>query len=360
MRIHTVVVFVLSLTLLASSSLLASDSETRRTLGGKPDFSGVYDASTLTPLERPVQFGDRLFLTPKEVKDIAEEERALMARGNAPTDGDRGAPEAGGAALVGFEDRRQEAELFGAGNVGAYNTFWFDRGEGALAIKGQYRTSIITDPANGRRPVMHPEVEATFTKWFSNFFRNDGTAWWLNEEGPGPYDDHELRPAAERCLIGFVEGPPIVPGLYNNFVRLVQTPQHMMILNEMIHDVRIVRMDSEHINDNIRKWLGDSIGWWEADSLVIETTNFRDVTGLVGASRNLKLTERLTVLDEGDLQYSFTVDDPTVWTKNWSGDFVLANSDERVFEYACHEGNYALGNVMRGARLLEQKQLTAR
>ncbi|MCZ6658959.1 MAG: hypothetical protein O7C67_16845, partial [Gammaproteobacteria bacterium] len=132
-----------------------------------------------------------------------------------------------------------------------------------------------------------------------------------------------------------------------------QTPEYVMIMNEMIHDARIVRIDSAHVSEEIRKWLGDSIGWWEGDTLVIETTNFREQTGLLVASRNLTVTARLRALDGGHLQYSFTVDDPTVWTSPWSGDYVWVKSGERVYEYACHEGNYALGAVMKGARLLE-------
>ena len=355
MRTRTFVIAWLGLLALATSVLGAQLPEIRRMSDGKPDLSGTFDAATLTPLERPPKFGDRLFLTREEVKRIAEEEQALMDKGNAPTLGVRQAPAVGGAPLVGFEDRRQEAELFGAGNVGAYNVFWFDRGENAFSIDGKFRTSIITDPPNGRKPPMHPEAGTAFAKLFSNFLRNDGTAWWLDGEGPGPYDDLELRPAAERCLLGFVEGPPTLPSLYNNFVRVVQTPEYVMIMNEMIHDARIVRMDSEHVSKEIRKWLGDSIGWWEGDTLVIETTNFRDQTGLVGATRNLKVTERLVALDGDHLQYSFTVDDPTAWTSTWSGDYVWAKSDERVYEYACHEGNYALAAIMKGARLLEEE-----
>ncbi len=354
MKTRTVIVALLGLLILAATACSAQRPEIARMSDGKPDLSGTFDAATLTPLERPAQFGDRLFLTKEEVNRIAEEEQALMDKGNAPTLGAREAPAVGGAPLVGFEDRRQEAELFGAGNVGAYNVFWFARGDNAFSIDGKFRTSIITDPPNGRRPPMLPEVGEAYAKFFESFLRNDGTAWWLDEEGPGPYDDLELRPAAERCLIGFVEGPPTLPSLYNNFVRVVQTPEYVMIMNEMIHDARIVRIDSAHVSEEIRKWLGDSIGWWEGDTLVIETTNFRDQTGLLGASRNLKVTERLSALDGGNVQYSFTVDDPTVWTSTWSGDYVWAKSDQHVYEYACHEGNYALGAIMKGARLLEE------
>ena len=353
MRIRTVISCCSLLAISACSTTRTESPDIASSSDTRPNLSGIYDAATLTPLERPPQYGNRLYLTREEVERIAEEERALMDKGNAPTDANREAPAVGGSALVGFEDRRQEAELFGAGNVGAYNVFWFDRGENAFSINGKYRTSIITDPANGRRPPMHPDIGELNAKLFSNFLRNDGTAWWLDEDGPGPYDSHERRPITERCIVGFVEGPPMIPSLYNNFVRVVQTDEYVMIMNEMVHDARIVRMNAEHISQDIRRWLGDSIGWWEGETLVIETTNFRDQTGLRGGSRNLKVIERLSALDNGSLKYSFTINDPSVWTSTWSGDYVWASSDERVYEYACHEGNYALGAVLRGARLLE-------
>jgi hypothetical protein len=339
--------------IVTSTSLFAQSLAIQRTADGRPDFTGTFNAATLTPLERPKRFAGKVFLSAEEVQRITEEEQRLMKKGNAPTVGAREAPAVGGAALVGFEDRRQEAERLGAGNVGGYNVFWFDRGETAFSINGKYRTSIITDPPDGRKPAMHPLAEAAFTQYSTNFMRNDGTAWWLAEDGPGPYDNLEQRPAAERCLLGFVEGPPTLPALYNNFIKIVQTADTVMIMNEMIHDARIVRMNSEHIGKEFRKWLGDSIGWWEDDTLVIETTHFRDETGLTGASRTLKVTERITALDNGHLQYAFTVDDPGIWTAPWSGDYVWARSDEHIYEYACHEGNYALGGIMRGARLLE-------
>ena len=154
----------------------------------------------------------------------------------------------------------------------------------------------------------------------AGFFRpNSGTAWWLVENGldaPGPYDDPEIRPLAERCLLGFgsTSGPPMLPVLYNNLKRIVQTDDHVMILVEMVHDARVVRMDDEHAPPEIRKWLGDSVGHWEGDTLVVDTTNFTDTPALSGASRNLHVVERFTRIDADTLRYQFTVDDPTVWS----------------------------------------------
>jgi hypothetical protein len=145
----------------------------------------------------------------------------------------------------------------------------------------------------------------------------------------------------------------MLPVLYNNMKKIVQTRDHVMILAEMVHDARIVRMNEEHLPADIRMWMGDSIGRWEGDTLVVDTTNFNDQPALRLAGRNLHVVERFTRLDSGRLRYQFTVEDSTVWTAPWSGEYVWPASSERVFEYACHEGNYALGNIMRGARLLE-------
>ncbi len=189
---------------------------------------------------------------------------------------------------------------------------------------------------------------------FSSFgYTNDGTASWLAVDGPGPFDGPEDLALAERCLLGFSGGPPMIPSLYNNFNRITQTEDHIVILLEMVHDARVVRMNSEHSTGEFRKWLGDSIGWWEGDTLVIDTINFKENTGLGGGDENLHVIERLTKLDNGDVLYNFTVDDPTAWTASWSGEYIWKQSKERVYEYACHEGNYAMGNILRGARILE-------
>ena len=147
----------------------------------------------------------------------------------------------------------------------------------------------------------------------------------------------------------------MLPGLYNNYKTIVQTEDHVVILVEMVHDARIIRLDSEHEPAQYRKWLGDSIGWWEGDTLVVDSTNFRQDTGLYGGDENLHLVERFTRQENGDLLYNFTVDDLTAWTAPWSGEYVWRGSDNKVYEYACHEGNYALGNILRGARLLEKE-----
>ena len=335
--------------------------EIPRTPEGRPDLSGTYDIATLTPLQRPAKFGERLTLTAEESAVVrAEPNGIVQVFGLAPagsdernertatdaSDPDRQAPPVGGDGSAGA-----------AGNVGGYNTFWVDRGNGAVQIDGAWRTSIITSPRNGRRPPLTQPARAAQAARAAFFRPNTGTAWWLENDldASGPYDDPELRPLAERCLLGFgsTSGPPMLPVLYNNLKKIVQTEDHVMIFVEMVHDARIVRMDREHLPSDIRRWLGDSVGHWEGDTLIVDTTNFNDSPGLGGASRNLHVIEEFTPLDADTLLYRFTVDDPTIWTEPWTGEYVWPATDERIYEYACHEANYSLGGILRGARLLE-------
>ena len=331
--------------LLAVAAAPAAAADIPRTPSGRPDLSGTYDIATLTPLQRPEKFGDKLTLTDEEAAEIARNEAEYMARRNAATDPDRKAPPKGGDGSAGA-----------AGNVGGYNSFWIDRGSGAFRIDGKWRTSIITDPGNGRRPEMTAAAKQRAAARAKRFRKNMGVAWWIKEGiEPGPYDDPELRPLAERCLLGFgsTGGPPMLPVLYNNLKRIVQTEEHVMILVEMVHDARIIRMNSEHAPPDVRSWLGDSVGRWEGDTLVVDTTNFTDRPALSGASRNLHVVERFKRVDEDTLLYSFTVEDPTVWTAPWSGEYVWPSTETRVYEYACHEANYSFGGILRGARILE-------
>ena len=326
-----------------------------RTASGRPDLSGTYDTATLTPLQRPEAFGDRLTLSEEEAASIAAGEPVALAAAfgipaerNIETAPPREAPPVGGDGSTGA-----------AGGGGGYNTFWMDRGTSSFQIDGQWRTSIITDPPNGQRPPLAPDAQARAAE-AARFYRpNSGTAWWLIENGldaPGPYDDPEIRPLAERCLLGFgsTSGPPMLPVLYNNLKRIVQTDDYVMILVEMVHDARVVRMDQEHASPEVRSWLGDSVGHWEGDTLVVDTTNFNDTPALSGASRNLHVVERFTRIDADTLHYQFTVDDPNVWTAPWSGEYVWPATNNRIYEYACHEANYSFRGILGGARVLEQ------
>jgi hypothetical protein len=224
-----------------------------------------------------------------------------------------------------------------AGGVGGYNGFWVDRGTAVTSIQGQARTSLVVDPPDGRVPPLTAEGR-----------RRVAERRALVEN----YDNVEARPLGERCLMAFGSsgGPPALPVLYNNIKQIVQTPDHVLILNEMVHDARIVRMRGGHLPPTVRKWLGDSIGRWDGDTLVVETTNFTDKTRFRGSGPDLKVTERFTRLDATTLLYRFTVEDPSAWTRPWSGEYTWAWSDQPVYEYACHEGNYSLEGILKGGR----------
>jgi hypothetical protein len=176
-------------------------------------------------------------------------------------------------------------------------------------------------------------------------------------EPPGSYDDPERRPLGERCLLGFgsTSGPPALPNyFYNNLHQIVQTPDAVMIQTEMVHDARIVRMNAQHLPATIRKWMGDSVGHWEGDTLVVDTTNFTAETRYRGSTENLHVVERFTRVDARSLKYRFTIEDPATWTRPWTGEYTWPATDELMYEYACHEANYAMGDILRGARQREQ------
>jgi hypothetical protein len=331
----------------ACLALLAAGCQGSGPQASPPDLSGTYDTATITPLQRPEIYGDKLTLSAQEAKAIAAEAAARIAENSADSDPNRAAPPEGG----------DGNEALGAGSVGGYNLFWIDPGEEATDIDGEFRTSIIVSPANGRRP----QLTAAGREWQASrralYRPNTGKAWWVSETDlpHGPYDGPETLSLAERCLLGFgsTAGPPMLPVLYNNHKRIVQTEDHVLILAEMIHDARVVRMNAEHRPANMRFWLGDAVGRWEGDTLVVETTNFSARPALRGADENLKVTERFQRQPDGSLRYRFTVEDPTIWTQAWSGEYSWKPTTEKVFEYACHEGNYSMEGILKGARQLE-------
>ena len=333
----------------------AQTDDISRTPSGRPDLSGTYDARTLTPMQRPTELGETMSLTDEEAAAFGERATAALDRRNniVPavntelSDPNRSAPPVGGDGSTGA-----------SGNVGGYNTFWIDPGSGAFQIDGQWRTSILIDPPNGRYPPRtEARIAADAARGGGPRRQNDGTAYWLEAgpDAPGPFDDMEQRPLAERCLLGFgsTAGPPMLPVLYNNQKRIVQAEDHIMILTEMNHDVRIIRMNAQHDPPEIRKWLGDSIGHWEGNTLVVETTNFRDRPSFARGSPNMTVIERFRMESADKLVYRFTVDDPTVWTAPFTGEYAWSRSDDKMYEYACHEANYSFEGIMRGARLLE-------
>ncbi len=315
---------LLPLTILFASVVAnAQQYEVPRLADGSPDLQGFWSNSTATPLERDSKFGNRRAYSDKEAKQISDAAFARVAADAVPTDPNAPPPEA--KALP---------------PVGNYNLFWTDRGMYVTEIDGEYRTSMIIDPPNGRLP---PKTKT---------YRNQSNRRVRTNDGP------EGRGLGERCLLGFgsTSGPPMLPTMYNSYYQIVQSPGHVMILVEMVHDARIIRVGDDLSHDNRSKWMGDSIGHWEGDTLVVKTTNFRPEQSFRGTSPNAMITERFTRVADDKIVYSFTVDDPKVFTAPFTGELTFKPSDEPIYEYACHEGNYGLEGILQGARLEEQKQ----
>jgi hypothetical protein len=301
----------------------ASPSPVPRLRDGRPDLQGVWDYRTITPLERPAELGNKAFFA-----DDAEA-AAFEKNENERQNRDLIDPEVGGL-------------QYPKGGVVPYNEFWYDRGN---KIVGTRRTSLIVDPPDGRLPSFTAEGKK----------RADLRAAEARDTQLGhPHaDTWEDRPLGERCLMGFNAGPPMTPAAYNNNFQLFQTPQYVVILTEMIHDARIVPLDGR-LHVGFSQWHGDSRGHWEGDTLVVETTNFKRETSLAGSSANTHLTERFTRTGPDTLLYEFTVEDPTTWTRPWTAAVPVSKSTEPVYEYACHEGNYAMGSILAGARTDEK------
>ncbi|HXG89923.1 MAG TPA: hypothetical protein VNJ02_16470 [Vicinamibacterales bacterium] len=305
-----------------------------RTADGKPDLQGTWNNATLTQLERPE--GSSLVMSADEAARMEKGFSERVERLSEASDPNRPAPPKGGDGSTGA-----------AGNVGGYNNFWIDPGDRVARVNGEYRRSLIVDPPNGRVPPPTPEARKRTQERLA-----------LNK-GRGQYDHPEMRPLAERCLMSFGSnaGPPMLPNyFYNNNYQIVQTKDHVMILVEMVHDVRVIRMGGERLPKHVRRWTGDSIGRWEGDTLVVETTKVHPLQSFRGASDNLKVTERFTRTGPETILYKFTIEDPTTFTAPWSGEVPFNRTDELIYEYACHEGNYALANVLSGERSREKRE----
>ena len=334
-----------ALAAVASIATLAGQTKSAipRLADGHPDLQGTYDLATLTPVERTA--GSPLVLTDEDAKKLEQQAAARKVSGDAQLKGDRPAPPVGGDGSAGP-----------AGNVGGYNSFWIDAGSQYTVVDSRKRASILIDPPDGRVPQMTPQARQRFARnvrpTSDQTAREDDPGF----EGNGAYDDPERRPLGERCLMGFgsTSGPPVLPNyFYNNLHQIVQNKDSVMILTEMVHDARIVRMNAEHLPKSVTKWMGDSVGRWEGDTLVVDTTNFSEKTRFRGSTPNLHIVERFTRVDAKSLRYRFTIEDPETWTAPWTGEYTWPATDELMYEYACHEGNYAMGNILRGARLKE-------
>ena len=298
----------------AAVSLWAAKTWTApRTPDGQPDLQGIWSNATITPLERPKELAGKQFFTGQEAGEY--EKRILQESNKDRRDGDREA------------------------DVGrAYNDAWWDRGTRVVPTR---RTSMVVDPADGRVPALTPAAQQ----------REAARIEALRRPARGPED----RGLPERCIQWPTAGPPMLPSAYNNNYQILQTPGYVVILIEMIHDVRIIPLDGRpHLASSIRQWLGDSRGHWEGDELVVDTTNFTDKTPFRGSDRNLHLIERFKRIDAETILYRFTVDDPTAFTKPWSGEAPLTRTPGPIYEYACHEGNYGMTNILSGARADEK------
>ena len=295
-----------------------------RTPYGKPDLQGVWTNATLTPLERPSSVGGKATLTDAEAavweKRSADDMKKYDGKAVNPI-----------------------ADALGSGGTGGYNALFVDAGSELARVDGVKRTSLIIDPPDGKVPPITAEGRQRNTAMMRSFMK---------------YDSVQDRPLSERCILAFgsSSGPPMLPVLYNNNYQITQTPDHVMILVEMVHDARIVRIGGTHAPANIRQWLGDSIGHWEGDTLVVDTTNFTNETRFRGSSENLHVIERFTRVDANTILYRATIDDPSTFSKPWTIEYPFLATPGPVYEYACHEGNYAMTDILGGARKADQEK----
>ena len=297
-----------------------------RTPFGDPDLQGLWTNASVTTLERP-PYVNKLVVTPEEAATIENMTNSRMDADKRPTDPNAPAPAAGD-------------------DVRGYNTFWLDLGTKLARVKGEYRTSWVVDPPTGRVPYTDAGMQAMRTAAFRNF------------------DDPEIRSLGERCIVGYgsTGGPPMLNVLYNNNYQIVQSPGFVTIVVEMNHDARIIRLNGQHLPDHIRPWMGDSIGHWDGDTLVVETTNLNpgqaftaDIRHRLYVPPTAKITEKFTRTAKDEILYQFTVEDAKAYTQTWRGEIPMRITKGPMYEYACHEGNHSLENILRGARFQENQ-----
>lgn len=323
MKRLTTVLLALSL----APCAIAQDYEVPRMPWGAPDLQGTWTSATVSSLTRPDELEDYgLVLTEAQAKIIEEQ----------------------GAEMLGSIDELPEGDLQSGDNVGGYNSFWLDPGTHVLRVKGEPRSSIIVDPEDGQLPFKL----LSRGKFYYRIFNMMTTE-----------DNPEERPNGERCTVGFGSsgGPPMVPVLYNNNYQFVQTEDEVLILVEMNHNTRHIRMNGKPLPSNVRPWMGDSIGRWEGDTLVVRTTQFHPQQDMRLAikhqfmmSTDSVVEERFTRLNKNEIHYAFTVTDDSIYSQPWRGEMTLRATDGPIYEYACHEGNYALPNILSGARQEEE------
>lgn len=283
-----------------------------RTADGHPDLQGIWDNSTVTPLERPAPFAERAFFSEQEAADFERLPQYLERA----------------VARVGIDEVTTTGEI---------NGIWTE----TRRVGPDRRTSLIVDSANGRMPPLTPQARARLEAFTRG--RKEHHA-----------DDPEDLPLAERCLLWGAD-PPLVPVSYNNNLQIVQTRDYVMVFSEMVHDARLIPLDGRpHLPATIQQWKGDSRGRWDGDTLVVDTTNYTDKTRFQGSGTGLHVVERFTRTNRDILRYDFTVEDPAAFARPWSGRLWMRKTEDRIFEYACHEGNYSMTGILRGARAMER------
>ena len=305
----------------AATGQTADAEAAPRTPWGAPDLAGVWDFRSLTPFERPVELADKALLT--------DEDQALVLEDAEET-------------WRGIQDGNDQMP------TGSYNEAWYD----VEGVGEDRRTALIVDPPSGRMPPLtagEQRRQAEQARVRRGLGLHELTyGGWVADMGPGHL--------AVRCLVGFNSGPPMTPSAYNNNMQLFQTEDHIVVLNEMVHSARVIPLGGQtRLAAGIRQQMGDSRGRWEGDTLVVETQNFLRGTGFQGGQtgRHLRLEERFTRVGPETLQYEATVDDPTVWTTPWTFQLLMNRNDQPLYEYACHEGNYGIYNILTGAREAE-------
>jgi hypothetical protein len=286
----------------------------------------MWTSATITPLERPNEYSGRRALTVEEAARLEHAEASLVSNSAKPTDLQQQLP--------------GDCKDFGRGC--GYNNFWLDRGSQVVSIDGEKRTSLLIDPPDGKIPPLTGERQKSMAARTQQMRQN--------------FDGPEARPLGERCLLAFgsSSGPPMLPVLYNNHYQIVQSKDAVMILVEMVHDARVVRLGGTHVASNVRKWMGDSVGHWEGETLVVETTNFTDHESFRGTTPDARVIERFTRVAPDKIHYRFTVEDPKAFTRSFTGELPFYLTDDPIYEYACHEGNYALRGILAGAREQEK------
>ena len=317
----------------SNPAAVAKGYKAPRNAWGQPDLSGNWSNATITPFERDPKFGDRLVLTPQEAAGMEGVNAQAVEDGNKPTD-----------PKLKVTDLPYECGRGFRGVDCGYNSFWIDPGSKVIRMNGEPRSSVVVSPANGRMPPMTTAAQERVRARMGN-------------ARVGNFDGPERRPLGERCIMSFGSsaGPPMLPSLYNNNYAIIQNGDEVLIQVEMVHDNRHIRLNAKHDAAGIPRWMGDSVGRWEGETLVIETVNLRPEQGLRGAGgATLKVTERLTRISPNQILYQFELNDPATYTAPVKGEVAFNATKGPLYEYACHEGNYALPGILAGARAEEK------